>query len=83
MADPTSGILQRSSGPLKTSSVEQDTLRELKGSQGILSCGEIDYTDKPDVIRLFIQTNSHPGNVRAFIQLQRAKNERYENGRKG
>lgn len=77
----TSGILQRSNARPQRSNVEQAILREMKGSGCILACGEIDYTAHADVIRLFIQTGSHPGNVAAFIQLNRAKNERYENDR--
>lgn len=47
----------------------------------ILPGGEIDYTHLPDVIRLFIQTGSHPENVRAFITHQADKQAAYEAGR--
>lgn len=47
----------------------------------ILLGGEIDYTHLPDVIRLFIQTGSHPENVHAFVTRQADKQAAYEAGR--
>lgn len=44
--------------------------------------GEIDYTECPDVIRLFMRTNSHPENIAAFQAKQNAKRAAWEESRK-